>query len=368
MLKSKGIALFIIVFLVVVAFLLPACSSGTPATSAAPPTQGQTTTQPPTTAVASTQAKVIRFSVPLPDQDTMVQSIIQAAGDFNKAAAGKYEMKVFAGGVLAGMLEAVDMVQKGAIESCDFAPDFFSEKDLRFGAQGVPFAFNSAFAFQTYLDNVRGQMWDSILEKTYNIKVLSMVVSFPHDGWCGTKPVKTLEDWKGKVVWCGGPAEAEALTKIGASPVTMDWGDGYPAIEKGVVDGGTYGIGAAWMLKWSACKYYTLANFFVSAAGVGINKDVFEAMPKDLQDALVNAFKAHQARMVQFFGVDAPALAEKDLKAGGADVYHVPDSEIARWKTATATIKDSYMGKLSASDAKTLSGIMDSANANPNKY
>ena len=317
-------------------------------------------TKPATTTPVET--KVLRLSHPLPPFDEMVKSTIAAADEFNAAAGGKYKIEVFAGGVLGGMLEVFDMVQAGGIDMADFAPDYLSEKDLLFGPQGTPFAFKDAQAFTKYLGKIRTEIWNERLEENYNLKLLSLNLTFPHDAWCGTKPIKTLEDWKGKVVWVGGPAEAEAITALGASPITLDWGDGYPAIEKGVVDGGTYGLGAAWMLKWEACKYYTLADFFVSSGGIVMNLDTFKAMPKDLQNSLVKIFKAHEDRMVQFFTYEAPKLAEADLTAGGADVYHVPAAERARWEEATKNVAGSYFSKLNPDDAKKIKSIMAEAN------
>jgi len=292
----------------------------------------------------------------------MVKSTIQAADEFNAAAGGRYKIEVFPGGVLGGMLEVFDMVQAGAIDMCDFAPDYLSEKDLLFGAQGLAFAFKDGITFQKYLNNVRKAMWDKRLTDTYKVKLMSLTLTFPHDAWCGTKPIHTLEDWKGKVVWVGGPAEAEAITALGASPVTMDWGDGYPSIEKGVVDGGTYGLGAAWMLKWTACKYYTDARMFLSSGGIIINNATFNSLPKDIQDLMVNVFQKHQDRMIQFFTYDAPKMAETDLVAGGAEVYHVPADEVARWKEKTKPIWDSFFSKLKPEDAKLIQDLIAEAN------
>ena len=194
------------------------------------------------------------------------------------------------------------------------------------------------------------------------MKLLSLIVCFAHDAWCGTKPIKTLDDWKGKVVWASSPAEAEALKLLGASPVSMDWGEGYPAIEKGVVDGGTYGLGAAWMLKWSACKYFTAANMFSSSAGVAINQDVFNSMPKDIQDSLLKVFKEYQERMIPYFSHDVLKIMEDDLTARGAEVYHPPADEIAKWAKATRGAWDSYLGKLSPEQADMIKGLIETAN------
>jgi len=351
----KKLVFLFMVCVLVIGTLLGSCGEPEETTTATTAPTTEPTTEP-------VETKVLRLSHPLPPFDRMVESTIQAAEEFNAIAGDEYKIEVFAGGVLGGMLEVFDMVQVGGLEMCDFAPDYLSEKDLVFGAQGIPFAFKDAEAFTEFLGKIRAEIWNERLEEKYNLKLLSLNLTFPHDGWCGTVPIETLEDWTGKVVWVGGPAEAEAVTALGASPMTLDWGDGYPAIEKGIVDGGTYGLGAAWMLEWSACTYYTVADFFVSSGGIVMNLDTFNDMPKDLQDSLVEIFKAHEDRMVQFFTYEAPQQAEADLTAGGAEVYHVPADERAKWQEATKDVGESYFSKLDPEIATLIKSIMDEVN------
>jgi TRAP-type C4-dicarboxylate transport system substrate-binding protein len=360
----KKLVYLVLIAVLAVSLIFAGCGEEEEETPAEPaePAEPTEPAEPAEPAEPEPETKILRLSYPLPEFDAMVASAIQACEEFNEGAAGRYEIQVFPGGVLGGMLEVYDMTVAGAIDMCDVAPDFLSEKDLLFGPQGLPFLFKDAQAFQKFLDKMRTAIWQEREAEKYNLQMLTLHLTFPHDAWCGTKPIKTLEDWEGKVVWVGGPAEAEAITALGASPVTLDWADGYPSIEKGVVDGGTYGLGAAWMLNWDACKYYTDAGFFVSSASLCMNLDVYNAMPKDLQDLLNKVMSEHQTRMVQFYAVDAPIQSEADLTAGGAEVYHLPAAERARWQEATKDIKASYFSKLDPDDVELIQGFIDEVN------
>lgn len=307
-----------------------------------------------------TEPKVLRLSHPLPDFDVMVQSTIQAAENFN-AAQDEYIIEVYAGGVLGGMLEVFDMVMAGGIDICDYSPDFLAEKDLVFGPQGLPFIFEDAQACIKFFDLITEELWADKFEDEYNVKLLSLCMTYPHDAWCGTSPIHTLEDWEGKVVWVAGPVEAEAITTLGASPMTLDWAEGYPAIEKGVVDGGTYGIGAAWMLAWEACTDYTDAGMFMSSGSLVMNLDTFNDMPGDIKDLLLEEFQAHQDKMNEFYADQGPAEAKAGLTAAGAEVYDLPASERARWIDATKDIRDSYFAKLDPDDAELIQELLEEA-------
>jgi TRAP-type transport system periplasmic protein len=349
--------------------ILIGCSSATTVTKTTQTTQATTVTTTAKTTVTSTTTKqittkVLRLAHPLPPFDQNVLSCIQAADEFNAAAGGAYKIEVYPGGVLAGMLEGFDLVRQGAIEISDFSPDFLAEKDLVYGPQSIPFVFKDFFAEAKFLQIIREKIWQKRIEENYGVKVIFLSGLFAHDGWCGTKPIKTLNDWKGKVVWVAGPAEAEAIKLLGASPVTMDWGEGYPAMEKGVVDGGTYGLGAAWMSNWTACKYFTVANMFSSTGCLVMNLDLFNEMPADIQQALLKAMKAHEDRMYQFMGYDAPAQSEAALTGPewGAEIYHVPDAEVAKWKEATTSVAENYFSKLDPADAQIIKDAIAEAN------
>ena len=282
----------------------------------------------------------------------MVQSAIQAAENFNAKAGGRYEIEVHAGGVLGGMLEVFDLVRTGGIEMCDFSPDFIAGKDLVFGPQGLPFAFDKAEECIEFYKLIGEAIWKDLLEEKYNLKMLSLARSATHD-WCGTKPIHTLEDWDGITIWVSGPTEAAAVEAMGASPVTFDWNDGYPAIEKGTVDGGIYGTFAPWMLKWEACNHFTVsgnAGGFQSSAGIAMNLDIFNDLPQDIQDLLVAEFTAHEDRVNELFiGIEMQAAEE--LEAGGAEVYYLPEDELDRWREATSAVAEDYFAQLDPADA-----------------
>jgi len=291
----------------------------------------------------------------------MVQSEIKWAADFTEASGGRYNMQVYAGGVLGGMVETFDMMRTGGIEMADISPDYIGGKDLVFVAQGLPWCTNNAQAAIKFVESLRQTMWQQRLRDNYNVEMLACARVADHDGWSGTKPIHTLEDWKGTTIWISGPTEAAAMTALGASTVSLDWNDGYPAIEKGVVDGSINGFFPTWMLKWDAVKYVTMSGAFISTACVGMTYSLFKDMPADLQAVMTQMGKDHQARVTEYFlNVQEQAISE--LKAQGVEIYYLPDAEKARWQAATANVANEYYAKLDPADAATIKALFAEAN------
>jgi len=52
------------------------------------------------------------------------------------------------------------------------------------------------------------------------------------------KPLRTLEDWKGKIIGIpGGKVLTNFTTALGASPEIVGSADAYSALEKGLIEG-----------------------------------------------------------------------------------------------------------------------------------
>jgi TRAP-type C4-dicarboxylate transport system substrate-binding protein len=348
MLKRIGLA-FLIVSSILLA-VLPCISC----TETAP-----TTEQTSTSATTTVETKVLRFSVPLPADDPMVQSHMKAVEEFNAAAGGKYKIEMYPGGVLGGMMEVFDLTVTGAIDICDFAPEYVSNKDPRFAAQSLPFVLKSQAAGQIYFEKIRDSLWQDVLRDEYNVELLSLSGSNMVE-YLGTKPIYTMEDWKGKIIWVVSPTDAEIAKALGGSGMVLEWADGPSAMEKGVVDGALRPGFAAWMMKWPL-NYATRANFNMAAVALTMNLAVFNSMPSDIQEILVKAFVAHEERMTEYWcGMEIYPFDE--LEKDGWEIYDLPADERAKWIDATKPIIDEYYTKLSPSDAEIIKAALAEAN------
>lgn len=118
------------------------------------------------------------------------------------------------------------------------------------------------------------------------IKVFPLGLTPPETGIWSTKPVRTLEDFRGLKIRSAGLC-MELLEQLGASVVLLAGGEVVPALQRGVIDAAEFAIPS--MDKGlglnEVCDYvigppiHMGSNMFQLL----INKDKWEALPQDLQ-------------------------------------------------------------------------------------
>lgn len=120
-------------------------------------------------------------------------------------------------------------------------------------------------------------------------KVLLTWTSTPYILITRNKQVKTLEDIKGmKIRMTGGPPTAQ-MKALGGIPVSIRMPDNYMSLEKGVIDG----MGAPWeaihgFRLYEVVKYYTQVPFPAVYFTISMNKNVWNKLSKEDQDAIMS--------------------------------------------------------------------------------
>ncbi len=166
----------------------------------------------------------------------------------------------------------------------------------------------------------------------HNLKVM-FFVPFPPNIIGFVKPVRTLEDLKGKKIRALGVLN-EVVAKLGATPLGIPLNDMYEALSRKVIEGYTgFGISGVKGFKLDeVCKNYV--DFGYGSYNVGIvfmNKDKWNSLPADVRKVIeeVNA-RAIDIYDDVFAKAEAPDVAP--LKPAGCTFYTLPPDEMNRWK------------------------------------
>jgi TRAP-type transport system periplasmic protein len=307
--------------------------------------------------------KVIKFGIGIPPGDPMVDGLQVWVDNFNAAAKGRYEAKLFPGGVLAGTMDTLDAVRTGAEEVGHGSITTFGGQDAGFSAAEVPYLLNS-FDANVEFNKLIFDYHNSILEKKFHQKLLATWPMGFAEFYTVNRPVKTLADMKGLLVACDTVFEAKSSSALGASPVTMDFPEEIPSLQKGIVNAGMIAIagGMAFMKYYDAVKYYVASSKSGSELDVTINLDVYNNMPPDLQKVMVDEGKKYADAMVPAMKNFSYTWALGELKKNGMDIYNLPAAERDNWKKACQPIIDEYWQKM-GSDAQVLKEAAAQANA-----
>lgn len=232
----------------------------------------------------------------------------------------KFTIQPFAAGEIAPAFQAVDEVQKGAIECAHTASYYYVGKDPTFAfGTAVPFGLNtrqqSAWMYQGGGEALMNEFYSQ-----YNI------VGFPGGntgaqmgGWF-RKEINTLADLAGLKMRISGFA-GQVLQKLGAVPQQIPGGEVYQALEKGTIDA------AEWVGPYDdeklgfqqVAKYYYYPGWWEGSALLNffVNKEKWNALPKTYQVALRAAAAQADVNMVAKYDTNN-AGALKRLVSKGA--------------------------------------------------
>ena len=149
------------------------------------------------------------------------------------------------------------------------------------------------------------------------------------------KQVKTLEDVKGmKIKVLGGPP-MDQIKAMGGIPVPIPMPDTYMGLDRGVIDGAAVAREAVSAYRfYELAKYYTVAPLSAVFFSMSMNKQKWESLPKDIQQAITSVSGLWAAKFWAYNWFDT---AEEDLfnRPEGTNYqivkYTLPPEEVQRW-------------------------------------
>jgi TRAP-type C4-dicarboxylate transport system substrate-binding protein len=180
------------------------------------------------------------------------------------------------------------------------------------------------------------EKFPAIQKEFAEVKPLLLWTSDPYILITTKKQVKTLEDIKGLKIRATGGPPTEQIKALGAVPTLIPMPDNYQALDKGVIDG----MGAPWeaihgFRLYEVAKYYTIVPLSAVYFSLAMNKEKWNSLPKDIQDAIMSVSGLAGSRN---FGKNAYDAAQQGVmemaKAGKFEMhrYDMPPAELARWK------------------------------------
>jgi TRAP-type C4-dicarboxylate transport system substrate-binding protein len=269
-------------------------------------------------------------------------SLTEMAKRFNERAKGEYVIEVHPGGALAKLPEFFDAVRVGAVEMQFSNWGIFSFLDPRFGLLEVPFLFDNMFATNGACKDLM-PLYDQIFQEKFNAKALCMANTGGLSMF-SSKPVKTMEDWKGLLAASVSPSTSTMIKALGGSPVTIMFPDLYESLQKKVVDAATMSSHGGVVLNLvDPCKHFTVFYGVSAFAGQTINLDVWKKMPKNIQQILLEEAN----RSAEWLNaVLVGPIGEEDMKAikaKGVSVSFVTKAERERWARALGPNKEKQL-------------------------
>ena len=100
-------------------------------------------------------------------------------------------------------------------------------------------------------------MYEKLFREKFGVKLLGIATYPAQVIYCNAE-IRGLADLKGKKVRVGGRSQSELMTALGASPVTMAFGEVVPALQNKTVDCGITGTLSGNLAKWNEVTSHLL--------------------------------------------------------------------------------------------------------------
>lgn len=179
------------------------------------------------------------------------------------------------------------------------------------------------------------EKFPQIRKEFKDVQVLLFYTSEPYSLITRDKPVKRLEDIKGmKIRMTGGPP-TDMMKALGGVPMLIPMPDNYISLQKGVIDG----MGAPWEAI-NVWRFYEVVNYYTEVPfpsvyfSIAMNKNTWNRLPKDVQDAImgVSGLEGSKFWGRNFFdAMKAQTLEKLKAKGQGDNIFKLSPQERQRW-------------------------------------
>lgn len=210
------------------------------------------------------------------------------------------------------MLGTLDMAKVSTANLSGFIPEF--------GVLDLPYVFRDV---NHMMNTLRGDIGKELIAKLEqrNLKVLFWMEQGSRSFYTVKKPINTPNDLKGmKIRTLPSPIMVSTIDALGASAVTMGFGELYLALNQGVVDGAENSPDAIYYAKhYEVAKFFSLTNHFRTPVVFLMNKTKFDSLPKEYQQIIEETSKETEDWGATLYS-DVTAELEKKLTALGMTI------------------------------------------------
>ncbi len=240
-----------------------------------------------------------------------VLNLNELATKVKERSQGRMEIRVHPASSLYPSPEIIPAVIEGRVEIAPVVSGYLTDVLLEIGPLDLPFMTSNVDEHRRAANELRPFFAEMLAKKGLRLMAIEAWASqqiFAH------QPMRTVADWKGKKIRVYGADSANTVRLLGAAPVNIAFGEVYPALEKKVVDGAiTSATNAEPMKFFEVTKY--INYWYLAGAGsewLVVNQKAWDALPKDLQQAVLDAMK--DIRYEDKEWEDAKAWEEKARK------------------------------------------------------
>lgn len=231
----------------------------------------------------------LKISTSQTEQALITRNYQKLADELNEKSNGRLKVSVYPSGQLGTDEDVLEQAIQGANVAVNTDASRMGQyvKDFSILMMGY-FADNYEECYKiTQTDTFNG--WCDTLSKDHGIRILSFTFYDGPRQFMTNKEIKTPEDLKGlRIRTIGQEVCTETIEAMGATPISMSWGEVYNGIQSKALDGCEVQNTSSYPSRiYEVCKYQAKTNHFQLMQGLICGETWFNSLPEDLQQLLV---------------------------------------------------------------------------------
>lgn len=280
----------------------------------------------------------LKISTSQTEQALITRNYQKLADELNEKSGGRLKVTVFPAGQLGSDEDVLEQAIQGANVAVNTDASRMGQyvKDFSILMMGY-FADNYDECYKvTQTDTFKG--WCDTLSKDHGVKILSFTFYDGPRQFMTNKPINTPADLGGqRIRTIGQEVCTETIQAMGATPISMSWGEVYNGIQSKALEGCEVQNTSSYPSRiYEVCKYQSKTNHFQLMQGLVCGQSWFESLPEDLQTLLVET----AVEMGKTTAADVMSEiedAEKKMVEAGVTVI---EPDVAPFKEAVDPIYD----------------------------
>jgi tripartite ATP-independent transporter DctP family solute receptor len=259
-----------------------------------------------------------------------------------EATDGQIQFEIFGNGSLGGERELLEAVQLGTLDMSLVTTGVVSNFVPDVTAIEFPFLFRDLEHAYKTLD---GEVGQEILDKMSDAGFKG--IAFWENGQRhlanSKKPIRTPDDLKGlKMRTIESEILLDTYSALGTNATPMAFPEVYGGLQQGVIDGSDFSYGVIWSTNvYEQTQYFSEAGLYYASATLVINEDLYESLPEDLQEVVIDLGKEY-ANIQRQISQDLEAEQKQNLLDNGVEIISMDDVDIEAFRKKVQPVYEKH--------------------------
>ena len=266
----------------------------------------------------------IRIGHATPEASPIHQAMLHFEEQLESRSDGEMQVEIFPGGQLGSVQEMTELVQSGNITMTTGASVLLSSTVDELAILDQFLLFEDEEQARSVLDGPAGERLAEAMEER-GLKSMGFMELGFRSFTNSRGPLDSLEAFEGlRMRSADNPIQITAWRSIGAVPMPLAWGEIYPSLQQGLIDGQESALSSMVIERFFEVQDYVSLTGHIYWPELWIaNLEFFEGLSEEEQ-ALLMEVAAETVERQRELTAEANAATLEELRAEGLAVNELP--------------------------------------------